>query len=106
MSTNHTPGIWHAVKYPDVKTWTVTARESVASKIKTEADARLIAAAPGLLEVCKQTLMFARRQGNCICSRDHGTGHDEDCPVPALEAAIDLAELPPDDEILDAEPVE
>lgn len=39
---NSTPRPWSAFKYPDVKTWSVTAKESVASKIKNQADAELI----------------------------------------------------------------
>lgn len=50
----HTPGPWCALKYPDVKSWTVAAQGSVASKIKTEQDARLIAAAPEMLEALEQ----------------------------------------------------
>lgn len=50
MKTKHTPGPWNAYKYPDTKTWTVAAKASVASKIKDEADAKLIAAAPEMLE--------------------------------------------------------
>jgi len=49
----HTQGPWSALKYPDTRTWTVASRESIASKIKTEFDARLIAAAPDLLDIAK-----------------------------------------------------
>ena len=59
MSTKpkHTPGPWIAWKYPDVKSWTVASKESVASKIKTEQDARLIAAAPEMLEALEEFLL-------------------------------------------------
>lgn len=51
---NFTPGPWNAFKYPDVKSWTVAAKESIASKIKTEQDANLIAAAPEMLEALEK----------------------------------------------------
>lgn len=55
--TKHTPGPWNALKYPDVKSWTVAAGKSVASKIETEANARLIAAAPLLLDTLEYVSM-------------------------------------------------
>lgn len=61
----HTPGPWYALKYPDVKTYTVAAKESVASKIKTIEDAHLIAAAPEMLEaleICLNYFNYAEEQ--------------------------------------------
>jgi len=54
----HTLGPWIACKYPDVKTWTVAANQSVASKIRSEADAKLIAAAPDLLVACEKAWLL------------------------------------------------
>lgn len=83
MKPKHTPGEWYAVKYPDAKTWTVAAKESVASKIKTADDAALIASAPELKDALQSALSFAYM-------------HTEQDNLPSwvkkAEAAIALAE--------------
>lgn len=65
----------------------------------SEANARLIAAAPELLEACKLMLDYSRYQeansetawSKCIgCDREEG--HDKDCPTWTLRAAIAKAE--------------
>lgn len=68
--SKHTPGPWNAFKYPDVKSWTVAAKESIASKIKTEPDAQLIAAAPELLADLEK-LVEKMNMGECCNSELH-----------------------------------
>ena len=64
---SYTKGPWVAVKYPDVKSWTVAANGSIA-KIKTEADAHLIAAAPDLLSALQQLLEMRGVVGKHECA--------------------------------------
>lgn len=53
--SKHTPGPWRVQKFSDTKSWTLYGSGSVASigNIKHEANARLIAAAPTMLEALK-----------------------------------------------------
>ena len=76
----HTPGPWkttkHATKYPDLFTYSVIQAQpdpdfnricGIASELDSAADARLIAAAPDLLDAC-QTIanMDESRKGGLI----------------------------------------
>lgn len=79
-----TPGPWSAIKYPDVKSWTVAAKESVASKIKSEVDARLIAASPDLLQALEIAREQLRQAWACI---EH---IKENAPDYEKKAATDL----------------
>lgn len=58
--SKHTQGRWSYFKYPDTKTFTVAATGSIASKIRSEDDARLIAAAPELLVVLRNLTTYCR----------------------------------------------
>ena len=62
----HTPGPWHATKHTDTKGWTVSAGNSIASvrpREEAASNARLIAAAPDLLEVLEDWLRIAAATG-------------------------------------------
>ena len=79
---------WRAVKYPDVKTWSVVGAESIASKIKSERDATLLAAAPALLEALERLV----DQGECFCADYVAT--NEPCGHCQARAAIAAATIP------------
>lgn len=85
---NHTKGPWIAVKYPDVKTWTVgSAKGSIASRVDSEDAARLIAAAPELLESLKEAVE------NCGCSiKQRYSGHKIECRAPQWIEIIEKVE--------------
>lgn len=76
MSAQHTPGPWTASQYIDDGQWgvltsaggiVVSVRStSVADGALTEADARLIAAAPNLLAACRMTTLMLGRLGGML----------------------------------------
>ena len=53
MNTTHTPGPWQQGDGYNAHTTTVHIKSTLIAKAETEADARLIAAAPDLLEALK-----------------------------------------------------
>lgn len=82
-----TEGPLFAHKYPDVKTWTVAAEESVASKIKIEADAKLFAAARTDLPARDAALRVAVEElsGSCLCQSE--------CPCSFCSALARILEI-------------
>lgn len=81
----HTPGPWTARKHTDTKGWTVSAGNSIASvkpRPEAEANARLIAAAPELLEALKEI-----REACCS-----GMGSLPAADIKRAQAAIEKAE--------------
>lgn len=72
MKTIHTPGPWQQGDGYNAHTTTVHIKSTLIAKAETEADARLIAAAPALLENLGQ-----------LCELLESIGHD--C-TPAREA--------------------
>jgi len=83
VHSKHTPGPWKAIPCPspmDKSAFGVAAVEPMRGRIDsslqgmTEANARLIAAAPDLLEACKQLVNAAYKpcghQYDCICAGD------------------------------------
>ena len=98
----HTPGPWeytkHATKYPDLFTYNIQQAQpdpdfnrvcGVTSELDSEADARLIAAAPDLLEACKIAANNLRDEVNGL--RDESE-EDWDYEIETLEQAINKAE--------------
>lgn len=55
-----TRGPWRTYKQPEKNTWLIAAPEIIASEVRLEDDAILIAAAPELLKVCKMLLADAK----------------------------------------------
>jgi len=102
---NHTPGKWHYVDYSpqfngcfpvyDIRDDNVSC---VAEVVHTESNARLIAAAPDMLDA----LVVAYRaipidsNGTCVVL-GHGT---KDCPLCKIKAAIESATGLPIEEVL------
>lgn len=75
-----TPGPWNAFKYPDVKSHTVSAKESVASKIKNSEDADFIAHSPTDIARLLKAVDLAVEAFNKfdgICDREES--YDEHC---------------------------
>lgn len=78
--SGHTPGPWTARKHTDTAGWTVSSGNSIASvppqrgEGEAEANARLIAAAPELLEIVLAVESMARECESC-----EGSGHQPGC---------------------------
>jgi hypothetical protein len=86
----HSPGPFIALKYPDAKLWTVAnSKGSVASKVKTEADAKLFAASTDLLAACKAVV---EQYGWISEEKRKGTKDIMRAAVDACEKAIRRAE--------------
>jgi len=91
MTTQHTPGPWQRLlaheakdKRPPYNVWTIVGntdaderkQSTIATTITDDADARLIAAAPELLEACE-----------ALMTRFVGDGNSQNCAGPAGAAA-------------------
>lgn len=91
---------WRAHKYPDAKTWTVAGAQSIASKIASEEHARLIAAAPEMLEALlavaetiRESFRDVSRNGEhdtqwCCPLCGASLEHDDGCAALDVERAI------------------
>lgn len=102
MNAKHTPGPW-TVSHPAISFQITAGKIHVADAFakvsagisdkyilesEAEANARLIAAAPDLLDACKQAV---KRYCGCHNTED-ANWHGQSCPMPVLIAAIAKAE--------------
>lgn len=70
--SGRTPGTWRATKHTDTKGWTVSAGGNSIASVKgpaAEANARLMAAAPELLEACRALANRADATSECDHAR-------------------------------------